>query len=282
MALLLALLAIATAVGFGFAAGTGSSLPAVGGDAAIRGQRLFVANCAICHGVEGDGRGMAAHMLREQPRDFRPGIFKFRSTPTGALPMEADLLRTLADGVRWTGMVGRPDLPEADRRALVAYLVTLSPRFAAATPQPPVAIPPRPATTPSLLRDGKAVYEDAGCGECHGLNGRGDGPAARSRRDAWGNPTRPSNLTWRPLKRGADPADLYRTILTGLDGTPMPAFADALDARQAWALVAYLETLVPPDHRVPATAVLGEERAGWMILRMHGGGMHRRARLPAL
>jgi hypothetical protein len=34
--------------------------------------------------------------------------------------------------------------------------------------------------------------------------------------------------------------------------------------------VAFLETLVPPDHRAPPGAVLGEERAGWMILRMGG------------
>jgi mono/diheme cytochrome c family protein len=214
---------------------------------------------------------MAAHMLAEPPRDFRPGTFKFRSTPTGALPTDTDLLRTLTQGVRWTGMVGRPDLPEADRRALVAFVRTLSPRFTAEPPGKPIAILQAPPATPALIRQGQDIYKDAGCGECHGPAGRGDGPAARGQRDVWGHPTRPSNITWRPLKRGADPAEIYRTIVTGLDGSPMPAHADVLEPDQVWALVVFLETLVPPEHRAPSDAVLGEERAGWMILRMHGG-----------
>jgi len=265
--------AVAVAVGAALLAGSGDAFPAAVGDAAARGRSLFSTNCAICHGERGDGRGMAAHMLAEPPRDFLPGIYKFRSTPTGALPTDEDLLRTVTDGVRWTGMVGRPDLPEADRRSLVAFLKTLSPRFAAGPPAAPIAIFPAPPTTPALLREGRAIYKDAGCGECHGPAGLGDGPAARGQRDAWGHPTHPSDITWRPLKRGADPAGIYRTIAAGLDGSPMPAHEDVLEPDQVWALVAYLESLVPPEQRAPSDAVLGEERAGRMILRMHGGGL---------
>jgi hypothetical protein len=82
-------------------------------------------------------------------------------------------------------------------------------------------------------------------------------------------------LAWRPLKRGSDPSETYRTIVTGLDGSPMPSYADALDPGQVWALVAFLETLVPPEHRASPGALLGEERTGWMILRMGGMGMMR-------
>lgn len=235
-----------------------------------RGRQLFAANCAVCHGEPGDGRGPAAHMLVVQPRDFRSGIFKFRSTPTGSLPTDGDLLSTITRGLRWTGMVGRRDLPETDRRALVAFVKAASARFAAEPPGRPAPVPTAPPFTPALIREGKAVYEEAGCAECHGPAGRGDGPAARGEHDAWGNPTRPSDLTWRPLKRGSDPAETYRTIVTGLDGTPMPSYGDALDPDQAWALVAFLETLVPSDRRLPPGAPLGEERTGWMILRMGG------------
>lgn len=107
----------------------------------------------------------------------------------------------------------------------------------------------------------------------HGPAGASDGPSARGQRDVWGNATRPSDLTWRPLKRGAEASSLYRTIITGLDGTPMPSYADALDPNQVWALVAFLETLVPPDHRLTSPAVLGEERTAWMMLRMGMMGM---------
>ena len=51
-----------------------------------------------------------ASMFRIRPRDFRTGLFKFRSTPSGSLPTDDDLLRTVTQGVRWTGMIGRADL----------------------------------------------------------------------------------------------------------------------------------------------------------------------------
>ncbi len=240
------------------------------GSLLVRGRDLYAANCAACHGEGGDGRGPAARMLAAPPRDFRPGIFKFRSTPHGTLPTDADLLWTIAHGMRWTGMVGRPDLPEGDRRALVAFVKSFSPRFATESPAKPIPIPPAPPTTSALVREGKREYVGAGCAACHGPAGRGDGPAARGMHDAWGNPTRPSDLTWRPLKRGSEPVQIYRTIVTGLDGSPMPGFGGTLEPHQVWALVAFLDTLVPPDHRLPPSAVLGEERTGWMIVRMGG------------
>jgi len=265
-------LAAAGVIAAGVLAMAGRS-PAASPDAVTRGRQLFAANCAVCHGEQGDGGGMATHMLVVPPRDFRRGTFKFRSTPTGSLPTDADLFQTVTDGLRWTGMVGRPDLSAADRRALVAFIKTFSPRFTLDQPRAPVHIPTRPPTTAALVREGKAIYADAGCGECHGAAGRGDGPSARGQRDAWGHPTRPSDLTWRPLKRGADATSVYRTIVTGLDGTPMPSYAEALDPNQVWALVAFLETLVPSDHRVPPASVLGEERTAWMMLRMGMMGM---------
>ena len=120
--------------------------PATGSDVAAdvlqRGLDLYTAQCAVCHGTRGDGSGMAAHMLRVQPRDFRRGLFKFRSTPSGSLPTDDDLLRTVTEGVRWTGMVGRPDLWEGDRRAVVQYLETFSARFASERSASRVAVPP--------------------------------------------------------------------------------------------------------------------------------------------
>jgi cytochrome c oxidase cbb3-type subunit 2 len=248
-------------------------------DVLTHGLEVYLANCAICHGETGDGNGMAAHMFLIPPRDFRHGLFKFRSTPSGSLPTDEDLMQTVTQGLRWTGMVGRGDLSEGDRRAVVQYVKTLSPRFAAEQPRPSIAVPlrrgpesygPAPPMPPDLVEKGRQVYLDAGCGTCHGNSGLGDGPSAPGMKDDWGWPTRPSDLTWRPLKRGSTLEATYLTIATGLSGTPMPSYGDSLDGHEIWALVYYLESLVPAGHRLTPQRILGEEQQGWMVVRMHG------------
>ena len=239
-------------------------------EALVRGRMVYDTSCAICHGPRGDGNGMAAHMFRVRPRDFTQGLYKFRSTPSGALPTDEDLLRTVSEGLRWTGMVGRPDLHEGDRRAVVAYVKTLSPRFAQEQAPLPVAVPEAPPKSPDLIAQGGRLYRDADCATCHGDRGQGDGPSAAGMKDDWGWPTRPSDLTWRPLKRGSASEGTYLSIATGLSGTPMPAYADSLDSHEIWALVYYLDSLVPSEHRMSLQRALGEEAQGWMAVRMHG------------
>jgi mono/diheme cytochrome c family protein len=203
----------------------------------LRGQQVYASNCAVCHGVNGDGNGMAAYMFRVRPRDFRQGIFKFRPTPFGSLPTDDDLLQSVTQGVRRTGMVGRVDLPEADWLAVVQYLKAFSPRFATEAPAPAVGVPTAPAKNGELVEQGghlyRELYRELGCIACHGERGRGNGPAAPGLKDYWDWPTRPSDLTWRPLKRGSRPEDLYRTIATGLSETPMPTWvARSMAARR--------------------------------------------------
>ena len=267
-------------------AASGSEEARASSEAFLRGRAVYEANCAVCHGTGGDGNGMAAHMFRVRPRDFRRGLFKFRSTPSGSLPMAGDLVRTITEGIRWTGMVGRPDLSEADRRAVVRYIETFSPRFTGERPSSSVAVPPAPPESPDLVAQGGRLYRDAECGKCHGDRGRGDGASAPGMKDDWGWPTRPTDLTWRPLKRGSTPDGTYLTIATGLLGTPMPSYGDSLESRDIWALVYYLESLVPAEHRLSPLRPLGEEQAGWMVIRMHGmmgpGMMRRMPRMPMM
>ena len=245
----------------------------------LRGQQVYRANCAVCHGVNGDGNGNAAHMLRVRPRDFRQGVFKFRSTPAGSLPTDGDLLEAVTHGIRWTAMLGRADLPEADRRAVVQYLKTFSHRFATETPAPSVVVPPAPPNNRTLVEHGGQIYHDLGCPGCHGAGGRGDGPSAAGLKDIWGWPTRPSDLTWRPLKRGSSPEAVYLTIATGLSGTPRPYMGGSLESAKIWALVYFLDSLVPPAHRLSPSQDLGEESRGRMMAHMGrmmgpGGMMH--------
>ncbi len=247
----------------------------------LLGQQIYEVNCAVCHGVDGGGNGPAAGTFAIRPRDFRPGIFKFRSTPSGTLPTDDDLMRTVTHGLRWTAMVGRPDLPEYARQAVIQYIKKFSSRFAKEQPGKPVAVPTPPAQTAKLVAQGQTLYDQLGCASCHGKTGQGNGPSAQGLKDDWGWPIWPSDLTWRPLKRGSDIRETYLTLVTGLSGTPMPSYASSLDSQQAWALVYYLESLVPPDHRLDPNQPLGEEPRGWMVVRMGammGGGMMGRFR----
>ncbi len=134
-------------------------------------------------------------------------------------------------------------ITEMERHDLVQYVKTLSPRFASEQQPKPVVIPPRPQFTPEMVAKGKDVYGKMGCANCHGDTGKGDGSSWSTLKDDWGYPIIPRDFTSGPLKVGDAPEDLYRTFITGLNGTPMPSFADSISPGDAWALVAFVRSL---------------------------------------
>jgi mono/diheme cytochrome c family protein len=94
----------------------------VGRDKRQRMRGLYREHCAHCHGVTGDGAGPTAAFLNPYPRDYRMGIFKFKSTPIGVKPTHADLTRILMEGVAGTAMPSFKVLPENEVEALVHYV----------------------------------------------------------------------------------------------------------------------------------------------------------------
>ncbi|MEE8104379.1 MAG: c-type cytochrome [Planctomycetota bacterium] len=85
---------------------------------------------------------------------------------------------------------------------------------------------PFPFSDESVSR-GERVFMDMGCAQCHGATGRGDGLAAITTRGALGEILPPTDYTRGAmhLKGGSDTASIVRTILTGMQGTPMPGYA---------------------------------------------------------
>ena len=72
----------------------------------------------------------------------------------------------------------------------------------------------------------------------------GDGPSAATLTDSNNQPIRPYDFAeGSRFKCGTSNQDLYKVFMTGLDGTPMPSFADTLKPEEAWDLVHYLRTL---------------------------------------
>lgn len=201
----------------------------------------YVSYCAPCHGVRGDARGPAAEMLAPRPRDFTRGAFKFRSTPSGSLPRDEDILRVIDEGLRGTAMVGwRTRLPASRRRGLVEVVKSFSPRFARETAPAPLAVPPPPRADARSAARGHAVYRRMKCAECHGDRARGDGPSVPTLVDDLGNSIVPSDLTRRDDIRRRSPYGMMLVMLSGMDGTPMPSYADSISPAESWDLVRWL------------------------------------------
>lgn len=222
------------------------------------GEAVYARQCAACHGPEGDGQGPAAYLLFPKPRDFQAANYKLRTTFQGELPTDDDLRATIRTGMPATAMPGFGELlSEVEIDAVIDYVKGFSPRFEEAGP--PAAgelleIPEPPATTAELVAEGRRAYETMRCGQCHGPEGRGDGPSAPTLRDSRGQPFPAADFTQGIYKSGGGPRELYRTLLTGMSGTPMPSYADAFQSeRQAWAIVAFLQSLAPGGEVRPAT-----------------------------
>jgi mono/diheme cytochrome c family protein len=96
------------------------------GDSEGNYRGLFRQHCVACHGLAGDGAGVAAAMLDPYPRDFRNGIFKYTSTAGGAKPIRDDLRHTLSQGIPGTAMPSQALLEERQREALIEYVKYLS------------------------------------------------------------------------------------------------------------------------------------------------------------
>ena len=97
-----------------------------GGNADGTQRGLFRQHCAHCHGVTGDGAGPTAAFLEPYPRDYRQGVFKFKSTLNAAKPTTADLKRTVTEGIPGTAMPSFLLLPDKEVEALVEYVKYLS------------------------------------------------------------------------------------------------------------------------------------------------------------
>jgi mono/diheme cytochrome c family protein len=211
---------------------------------ANRGKPLYERYCMFCHGARGDGRGENAPHLDPKPRDFTLAKFKCRSTPSGSLPLDSDLYATISRGLYGTGMPSWNPLTREQRADLVAYIKGFSQRFREEQPDAPLEIPAEPPTSPDSVKRGAELFQNTNCWSCHGKEGRGNGPSALTLTDSKGYPITPFDFSsGTHFKCGQSNRDLFRDLLTGLDGTPMPSLMGALKTDQIWDLVHYIQTL---------------------------------------
>jgi cytochrome c oxidase cbb3-type subunit 2 len=230
------------------------------------GRQLYFRYCWGCHGFRGDGNGENGPYLNILPRNFVAATYKCRSTPTGTLPTDQDLVDSLVRGLNNSYMPSWITLTDQNRADLVAFIKTFSPRWKTDKPGDPVNVPAEPALTVDSIKHGKELFTKLECWKCHGAEGRGDGPSASTLTDSNDQPIRPYNFAaGSRFKCGTSNHDLYKIFMTGLDGTPMPSFADVIKPEDAWDLVHYLRTL-QVTHKSPELALWMSTKEGAEIV----------------
>jgi len=215
------------------------------------GKRIYEERCMVCHGDKGDGKGLVGNgimrwaeksgrVLTVYARDFTTGAFRFRSTPTGCLPTDDDLVRIIDSGVPRSFMPPHKELPIEEKKAVKEYIKTFSPRWKEDEPCKVIAVKkPGYVGSASSVEKGKKIYKEMKCWECHGDDGKGKGPKSDKLKDDWGKQILPFNFISGQLKRGSSPENVYITFTTGLDGTGMPSYEDSLKEDERWHLVSY-------------------------------------------
>src|SRR2546427_8166730 len=102
------------------------------------GKVVYTKWCAGCHGDNGAGDGVGAHRMIPPPRDFTGAIYQIRTTASGQLPTDADLLRAIDEGLAGSAMPAwKGRLSDAERRGGVGGPENLSSFFSPPRPHAP-------------------------------------------------------------------------------------------------------------------------------------------------
>ncbi|MFN3532082.1 MAG: ethylbenzene dehydrogenase-related protein [Candidatus Brocadia sp.] len=212
-------------------------------EAVAEGKKIYEKRCWYCHGIEGRGDGPASITMFPKPRNFTRNEYKVRSTTFGSVPTDEDLFRIITSGIEGTAMPFWSTISEAERWQVLYYVKTFNDQFKKdGTPKVvPVSVV---ASTPESVKRGQELFREMKCFECHGDDGRGNGPLTVALQTEWNMPYRARDLTkgWN-FKGGNTMEDIYRTISTGFNETPMGSYLEKLSDEDRWHVAHFVRSL---------------------------------------
>ncbi len=207
------------------------------------GKKVYEKRCWYCHGIEGKGDGPASVTMFPKPRNFTRNEYKVRSTAFGSLPTDEDLFRIITSGIEGTAMPFWNTISETERWQVLYYVSTFNDQFKYDQPAKVVAVGSVPSTPESIKR-GQELFREMKCFECHGEDARGNGPLTVALQTEWDMPYRARDLTkgW-SFKGGNTIEDIYRTVSTGFNETPMGSYLEKLSDEDRWHVAHYVKSL---------------------------------------
>lgn len=235
-------------------------------EALNKGKQIYTEYCMPCHGVNGDGQGVAAKAMKVPPRDFTKGVFKFGDVVAGELPHDEHLFKILDKGLHGTAMLPW-DLKDDQKFAVVQYIKTFAPQVWEGKDKKigeAITVTKDPygeAHKLAAIEAGKKIYHvDASCWSCHRayvskqeLAQLTNQKASEIGNDAfevklqeteWGFKNLPPDFTWNSVRSAQTVEEIYLRLAAGVGGTAMPSWKGTLEDDQIWALAHYVRYLM--------------------------------------
>ena len=175
----------------------------------VNGYKIYMGECAQCHGVQGLGDGPQSAQLSVPAATLGLSDFARLYSP-------AEWYKVVTQGDMEHFMPAFATLTDRQRWDVVAYAMDLS-------------------IQQDLVKQGEELYRD-NCIDCHGISGQGDGSEAQSLS------TQPTDFTDQSIMAQRSTTGLFQVISTGKP-PEMPAFSDTLGENERWAMVGYLRSL---------------------------------------
>ncbi|MGQ3684813.1 MAG: ethylbenzene dehydrogenase-related protein [Candidatus Loosdrechtia sp.] len=208
------------------------------------GKRIYEKRCWYCHGIEGGGDGPAAKTMFPKPRNFVRNEYKVRSTTFGSVPTDEDLFRIITSGIEGTAMPFWYTISEAERWKVLYYVKTFNEQFKKNDSLKMFSTGNIIASTPDSILKGQDLFRETKCFECHGEDGRGNGPLTVALQTEWDMPYRARDLTKGWLFKGGNTTeDIYRTVSTGFNETPMGSYLEILSDEDRWNITHYVKSI---------------------------------------